>query len=141
MNVSTRQARRTVVRAGSAITLVLGALTVLCSVAQAAEPVQEITITGTRVEKIPYDFTTRLPAKKITVTATVPANLDVLTLNSGVALLQDSVREAAKTACMTAEPFASATSDTTTDCIHEAVRNAQPQINALIARAHSEANG
>jgi len=42
---------------------------------------------------------------------------------------------------MTAEPFASATSDTTTDCIHEAVRNAQPQINALIARAHSEANG
>lgn len=125
----------------STLTLALGALAVLCSVAQAAEPTQEITITGTRVESIPYDLTTHLPAQKLTVTATVPANLDVLTLNSGVALLRDSVREAAQRACMTADPTASATSDVTTDCVHEAVRGAQPQINALIARARNEAKG
>ncbi len=141
MNASIFPARRAFVRAGSCITLALGALTVLCGVAHAAEPAQEVTITGTRVENIPYDLSTRLPAQKLTVTATVPANLDVLTLNSGVALLRDSVREAAQRACMTADPTASATSDVTTDCVHEAVRDAQPQINALIARAHSEAKG
>jgi UrcA family protein len=97
-----------------------------------------VTIVGTRVKTIPYDPAVRHPVQQVSVTARVPAHLDVLTLNSGVALLQDDVRQAARTACTMADPDASASSDTTMDCIHDAVDNAQPQIDALIARARSE---
>ena len=126
------------VRVSLPIAVAMGVFAIFASSAQAAEPTQEITITGTRVDTIPYDFATRRPVKEVTVTASVPANLDVLTLNSGVALLQDSVRDAAVKACLAADPYASATADTTTDCVHRAVRDAQPQINALIERARNE---
>jgi hypothetical protein len=119
----------------------MSALAVFASSAQAAEPTQEITIVGTRVEHIPYDASVRGPVQEVTVTARVPANLDVLTLNSGVALLQDSVRDAALQACLAADPNATATSDVTMDCVHQAVRHAQPQIDALVAKARSEAKG
>jgi UrcA family protein len=126
------------VRVSLPIALAMGVFAIFASSAQAAEPTQEITITGTRVDTIPYDFATRRPVKEVTVTASVPANLDVLTLNSGVALLQDSVRDAAVKACLAADPYSSATADTTTDCVRRAVRDAQPQINALIERARVE---
>jgi hypothetical protein len=126
-------------RASLPLVVAMGALAAFSSSAQAAEPSQEITITGTRVERIPYDVTVRRAAKEVTVGASVPANLDVLTLNSGVALLQDSVRDAALKACLAADPRASATADVTTDCVHRAVREAQPQIEALVAKARSEA--
>ena len=125
------------VRVSLPIAAAMGVFAIFASSAQAAEP-QEITITGTRVETIPYDFATRRPVQEVTVTASVPANLDVLTLNSGVALLQDSVRDAAEKACLAADPYASPTADDTTDCVHRAVRDAQPQINALIERARIE---
>ena len=80
--------------------------------AQAAEPTPEITITGTHVKTIPYDFSTRRPAEQVNVTASVPVELDTLTLNSGVALLKYNVRQAA-----------------------------QPQIDALVAQAHRDARG
>lgn len=135
MNTSTR-----LPRAALHLAFAIGAITFLAS-AQAAEPTQEITITGTRVDRVPYDFSVRRSVERVSVSATVPADLNVLTLNSGVALLKYNVRQAALKACMTADPLATATSDSTIDCVHEAVDNAQPQVDALIARAHSEANG
>jgi UrcA family protein len=141
MNTFRSLTRARFARTSLPVVVASSAFAVLASSAQAAEPTQEVTITGTRVERIPYDITVRRPANEVTVTATVPANLDVLTLNSGVALLEDSVRDAALKACLTADPRATATSDVTTDCVHRAVRNAQPQVDALVARARSEAKG
>jgi len=139
MNASRFPMRSRLALASMPAVLAMAALAAFSGSAQAADPAQEITITGTRVERIPYDVTVRRPAQEITVGASVPANLDVLTLNSGIALLQDSVRDAALKACMAADPRATATSDATTDCVHRAVRQAQPQINALVAKARSEA--
>jgi UrcA family protein len=123
---------------GLCITFAIGALSVLGS-AHAAQQSPEVKITGTRVTTIPYDPTVHRPVQEVSVSARVPANLDVLTLNSGVALLEDDVRDAARTVCMRADPNASPDSDSTSDCVHEAVNSAQPQIDALIARAHREA--
>jgi UrcA family protein len=121
------------------IVFAIGALTAFCS-AQAADssPSQEITITGTAVRTIPYDVSTRRPAKEISVTARVPVNLDVLTLNSGVALLKDNIRDAARTVCTSADPGADPSSDATYDCINTAVIDAQPQVDALVARARAQ---
>ena len=141
MNVSRYPTRSRLLRAGLPIAFAMSALAVFASSAQAAEPTQEITIVGSRVEHIPYGASVHGPVQEVTVTARVPANLDVLTLNSGVALLQDSVRDAALKVCLAADPDATATSDVTTDCVHQAVRHAQPQIDALVAKARSEAKG
>jgi hypothetical protein len=141
MNAFRYPTRPRLLRAGLPIALAMSALAVFTSSAHAAESTQEITIVGSRVERIPYDVSVRRPAQEVTVTARVPANLDVLTLNSGVALLQDSVRDAALQVCLAADPNATATSDVTTDCVHQAVRHAQPQIDALVAKARSEAKG
>jgi UrcA family protein len=134
LNTSTRFAR-----AGSLLAFAIGAITFLGS-AQAAEATQEITITGTRVQKT-YDFSVRRPVEEVSVSAAVPADLNVLTLNSGVALLKYNVRQAALKACMMADPSATATADSTVDCVNEAVNNARPEVNALIAEAHRQENG
>lgn len=135
---SSTQSRRAQ-SSGLPIAVVFGAFAILTGVAHAAEPAQEIAITGTRVERIPYDITVRRPAKEVTVTASIPADLSALTLSSGVALLENSVRDAALKACVEADPRASATSDVTIDCVNRAVREARPQIEALVARARSVA--
>lgn len=135
MNTSTQ-----IPRAGLLLTFALGAITFLGSAQAADSPQEEITITGSRVHNT-YDFSVRRPVHEVSVSATVPADLNVLTLNSGVALLNYNVRRAAYKACMMADPWATATSDATMDCVHEAVNNAQPQVDALIARANREANG
>lgn len=131
------------VRASLPIAFAMGVFAFSGSYVQAAEPApgpgeSAVTITGTRVQTMPYDFAVRRPVKEITVTGTVPADLNVLTLNSGVALLQDSVRDAARKVCLQADPDENATSDETMNCVRQAVREAQPQINALVQRAHEE---
>ena len=119
----------------------VGAFALFGTAAQAAEPTPEITITGTQVKTVPYDFATRRPVERVDVTASVPVELDTLTLNSGVALLMYNVRQAAERACMVGAPGESATADVTMDCVHRALDDAQPQIDALVARARSEARG
>lgn len=138
MTVLRSPMRSRFVRVGLSIAFSMSAFALFGNYAQAAQSTQEVTISGTQVENIPYDFSVRRPVQEVSVTARVPANLDVLTLNSGVALLKDDVREAARKVCLMADPNASPTSDATIDCVREAVRNAQPQIDALVARARSE---
>jgi len=117
----------------SALALLIGALAVFGNYAQAAEPDQEVTITGTRTKTISYDPATRAPIQIVSVSARVTTRLDVLTLNSGVAILKDNVLEAARKACEMADPF----NEDDGDCVHEAVKGAQPQVDALIARARA----
>lgn len=137
MNASTVTMRKSPLRIGLTIAFTIGALAVFSSHAQAAGTNQEITITGSRIKTIPYDPITRGPIQEVTVNARVTTPLDVLTLNSGVAILKDNVLDAARKACTMADP----TSDDDSDCIREAVKGAQPQINALVARARSMNNG
>ena len=139
MNKRTTSAHERLVRAGVCSAFAIGALTVLCSSAVAAQSTQEITITGTHVRTIAYDFASRRPVQEVQVTVSVPADLDTLTLNSGVAQLEYNVRQAARRACMAGDPGESATADVTTDCIHRAVNDAQPQIDALVASARNDA--
>jgi UrcA family protein len=126
------------VRASLPVAFSISAFALFGNYALAAEPTQEVTITGTQVETIPYDFSVRRPVQEVSVTARVPAKLDRLTLNSGVALLKDDVRDAARQACLMADPSSNITSDGTIDCVRRAVRDAQPQIDALVARARSQ---
>jgi len=130
-------------RASLPIACAMGVFAFSSSYAQTAEPApgpgeSAVTITGTRVKTLPYDFIVRRQEKAVTVTGTVPANLDVLTLNSGVALLEDSVRDAARKICLQAADAVNPVSDDTLECVNQAVHEAQPQINALIQRAHEE---
>lgn len=141
MNASNTFIRKTRVGAGVCSVFAIGAFAFFGTVALAAEPTPEITITGSHVKTIPYDFVTRRPAEQVNVTASVPVELDTLTLNSGVALLKYNVRQAARRACMVGDPGESATADVTADCIHRALDDAQPQIDALVAKARTEARG
>jgi hypothetical protein len=137
MNASTATMRSNSLRTGLTLVFAIGALAVLGSYAQAAEPDQEITITASKMKTIPYDPATRAPIHKVTVTAHVATRLDVLTLNSGVAILKDNVLDAARKVCTLADPL----DDDYSDCVREAVKGAQPQIDALIARARSTEKG
>ncbi len=49
------------VRTSLPIACAMGVFAIFSSQVQAAEPTQEITITGTRVERIPYDFSHTFP--------------------------------------------------------------------------------
>ena len=130
MNSSPRILRRSL-----PIALVIGALTVLSAQANAAEP-DEVTVSAPAVKTL--GLNERLePIQEVVVTAHVDFNPVALTTNSGVALLHDSVLEAARKACYSADPTVS--DDGT--CVRDAVKAAKPQVTAAIARARSAANG
>jgi len=85
---------------------------------------------------------TLIPIQKTTVTAAVKFNPAVLTTNSGAALLEDSVRAAAGSACDAAtalSPDQISLGDQS--CVLRAMQSAQPQVAAAIARARSKAKG
>ena len=131
MTTSIAAIRVNILRRALPVALVIGALSILSVRAQAAEP-DEVTITAPAVKTIGRDTATGAPIEQVTVTARVTTEPVTLTTNSGVALLKDSVLEAARKACTTADPLSS--DDT---CVFEAVKAAQPQVNAVIARARS----
>ena len=137
MNISTQTMRKDSLRVGLILAFLIGALVVFGNPAQAAEPDQEITITGTRTKTVSYDPATRAPIQVVSASARVTTRLDVLTLNSGVAILKDNVLEAARKVCTLADPFG----EDDGDCVREAVKGAQPQVDALIARARSTDQG
>lgn len=121
-------------------TLSIGlAAAVLASVsvyANAATP-DEVTVTAPATKTVGIDRATLAPIKEVDVTARVSYEPVWLTMNSGVALLKDSVLEAARKACYSADP----TSEDDGTCVRMAVRDAQPQIDAAIARARASENG
>jgi UrcA family protein len=118
------------------ISLALAALTVMGMQARAAEP-DQVTVAAPKMQDVGRDPRTLMPVEEVTVTAHVSYDPVWLTTNSGVALLKDSVLEAARKSCESADP----TSSDDGTCVRMAVKNAQPQIAAAIARARSSENG
>ena len=59
-----------------------------------------------------------------------------LTTNSGVALLNDAVRDTAQKICYSLDPLDSDDGE----CVRGAIKSAQDQITVLVARAKANAN-
>jgi UrcA family protein len=118
--------------------LALGALAFISAGAQAAEP-DEIAISKPSVNTVGRDEATFAPIDEVTEKASIKFDPVTLTTNSGVALLNDSVLEAAAKICNSGT-FTMADDDTD-GCIRRAVKSAQAQVDQAVARARSTATG
>jgi UrcA family protein len=96
-----------------------------------ATELDKVVIEPPLVKVIGRDAGTEAPIENVTVVARVIPDPETLTSDSGVALLNDNVREAARKACFEADPM---TPDDGT-CYRKAVASAKPQMAAMIARA------
>ncbi len=96
-----------------------------------AEELDKIVIDQPVVKVVGRDAGTEATIENVTVVARVIPDPETLTTDSGIALLNDNVREAARTACFKADPM---TPDDGT-CYRKALASAKPQMAALIARA------
>jgi UrcA family protein len=112
------------------------ALAVFSVSAHAAEP-SEITVQGPTAKTVGRDYATGAAIKETSVKIAVSYDPVTLTTNSGVALLKDSVIDAAHKACEAADPFA----DDDGTCVREAISAAQPQIARAVSQARSSTNG
>jgi len=133
MNTSTTTHQSRPLRDGALILLACGTLAILSQPVHAdAADVPEITISAPSVKIVGRDADLT-PIEQTTITAHVSFDPIGLTTNSGVALLKDRVIKAARQACNAADP----TEPDDGTCALEAVKAAQPQIEAAIARARS----
>jgi UrcA family protein len=119
--------------------LALGALAFMSAGAQAADDPDEITISAPNVKTVGRDEATGAPIEEVTQTASVKFDPVTLTLNSGVALLNDAVYDAALKVCNSIT--LTMTDDDNDACVRDAVKSAQAQVDAAIARARSATNG
>jgi UrcA family protein len=121
------------------IALAMAALAVVSARAHAADAdsIDQVTISAPAVTVVGRDAASAAPIEESTVTARVTVDPITLTTNSGVALLKDSVLKAAREACDAADPY---TPDDGT-CVFGALKMAQPQVDAVIARARNSVNG
>jgi UrcA family protein len=120
--------------------LTLGALALMSAGAQAADDPDEITISAPNVKTVGRDGATGAPIEEVTQTATVKFDPVTLTTNSGVALLKDSVLDAANQVCSSITLSMADEEDDNT-CVRDAVKSAQAQVDAAIARARSTTSG
>jgi UrcA family protein len=117
----------------------LGALAFMSAGAQAADDPDEITVSAPNVKTVGRDEVTGAPIEETTQTASVKFDPVTLTTNSGVTLLKDSVLDAANKMCSSINlPMADEDDGT---CVRDAVKSAQAQVDAAIARARSTTNG
>jgi UrcA family protein len=112
------------------------ALSVFGISAHAAEP-NQITVYGSTTKTVDRDYATGAPIQETTVKVGVSYDPVTLTTNSGIALLNDSVADAARKACTEADPL----TDDGGTCVREAISSAQTQIARAIAQARSSSNG
>jgi UrcA family protein len=96
-----------------------------------AEELDKITVDEPVVKVVGVDPGTEAKIENVTVVARVIPDPETLTTDSGIALLNDNVREAARTACFKADPM---TPDDGT-CYRKAMASAKPQMAAMIAHA------
>ena len=109
----------------------------VCSVsAQAAEP-DEVTISAPATKTVGRDYATNAPIQETTVKVAVSYDPVTLTTNSGVALLKDSVADAARKACDSVDPL----TDDDGTCVRGAIDSAQAQIARAVTQARSSTNG
>jgi UrcA family protein len=112
------------------------ALAVFSISAHAAES-NEITVYGSTTKTVDRDYATGAPVQETTVKVAVSYDPVTLTTNSGIALLKDSIADAARKACATADPL----TDDGGTCVREAISSAKTQIARAIAQARSSSNG
>jgi UrcA family protein len=122
------------------VTLALGALAFMSAGAQAAD-YDEITISAPNVKTVGRDAATNAPIQEITKQATVKFAPAQLTTNSGVALLKDSVFDAALKACNSITLTMADADENDESCVRDAVKSAQAQVDAAVARARTTTNG
>jgi UrcA family protein len=119
--------------------LALAAFAFMSAGARAADDPDEVTISAPNVKTVGRDEATGAPIEETTRTASVKFDPVALTTNSGVALLKDSVVDAANKVCSSITlPMADEDDDT---CVRDAIKSAQAQVNAAIARARSTTSG
>jgi UrcA family protein len=91
------------------------------------------------VKTVGHDDATNAPIQEMTKQATVKFEPVQITTNSGVALLKDSVFDAALKACDSITLTMADADDES--CVREAVKSAQAQVDAAVARARTTTNG
>jgi UrcA family protein len=112
------------------------AIGLLSASVHAAEP-NEIAIQGSTVKTVGSDYATGAPIEETTVKVAVNYDPATLKTDSGVALLKESVADAAAKACDSADPL----SDDDGTCVREAIHSARAQIARVVAEARSKTNG
>jgi UrcA family protein len=115
--------------------LAIAALAVFSVSAHAAD-YDQVTVHGSTTKTVGFDDATAAPIQKTTVKVRVTYDPVTLTTNSGIALLNDSVADAARKACFTADPLL----DDDGTCVRNAIESAQPQIARAITLARSSSN-
>lgn len=103
------------------------------------DPVQldPITVFAPAAKIVDRDAATGAPIEEVTITARVHADPAALRTHYGALMLNYSVLDAAREACNEVNPL----EDDDGICVHDAVRSAQPQVDAAIARARSSLEG
>jgi UrcA family protein len=117
------------------LALAIGVLALTTSTVY-AEELDKIVIDKPIVKDVGHDESTEAKIENVTVVAHVIPDPETLTTDSGIALLNDNVREAAREACFKADPL---TPDDGT-CYRKALASAKPQVAALIAAHAKEAS-
>ena len=112
------------------LALAIGVLALTTSTVY-AEELDKIVIDKPIVKDVGHDESTEAKIENVTVVAHVIPDPETLTTDSGIALLNDNVREAAREACFKADPM---TPDDGT-CYRKAMASAKQQVAALVAHA------
>ncbi|HEY3657233.1 MAG TPA: hypothetical protein VGL34_19845 [Steroidobacteraceae bacterium] len=103
------------------------------------DPVQldPITVSAPAAKIVDRDTATGASIEQVTITARVQPDPAALRTNYGALMLNYSVLDAARKACIEADPLA----DDEGTCVRDAVESAKPQVDAAIARARSSLMG
>ena len=132
----TTSTRVTILRRGLPLAFAIMAVGVASGYAQASEP-DPIRIDSTTTQTVGHDFPSDAPIQEVTTKVAVKYDPVTLTTNSGVALLNDSVADAARKAC-DADDIDAFSSDNET-CVRKAIESAKTQVDSAIARARTAA--
>jgi UrcA family protein len=132
----TTSIRVNILRRGLPLAFAIMAVGVAGGYAQASEP-DPIRIDSTTTQTVGHDFPADVPIQEVTTKVAVKYDPVTLTTNSGVALLNDSVADAARKAC-DADDIDAFSSDNET-CVRKAIESAKTQVDSAIARARSTA--
>lgn len=109
-------------------TLALGGL-----VAQAAENLEEVTVTAPTARNLAQDAT-GASIRQVTATSRVQYNPNMLTTNSGRALLNDKVADVARRLCAAVSTVTDPASRDESTCVRQAIDSAKSQLDAATAR-------
>jgi UrcA family protein len=107
------------------------------SVGAHAADANQITVYGSTTKTVGRDYATNAPIQETTVKVGVSYDPTTLTTDSGVALLKDSVADAARKACDSVDPL----TDDDGACVRGAIDSAQAQIASAVTQARSSTNG